>query len=181
VALSHASGPHTDSDIKHTGRCRLPRRELPRMDRSGPREVLFHGVRTSVRNNGVAYGFSVMITASFGLLQSATGSASTLDIFFFAGGAVAGFVLLEAIASNLFRVRMRGDPPEVVALGTAFSFFSVGVGLAVAAAVGAVVSPGLAWPVGGFGATLAYVTAAGAEMALAGRMERGAGQELGDC
>jgi hypothetical protein len=149
------------------------------MNRDRPRDALFHGVRTSVRNNGVAYGFSVMITASFGLLQSAAGSANTLDIFF-AGGAVAGFVLLEAIASNLFRVRMRGDPPEVVALGTAFSFFSVGVGLAVAALVGAVVSPGLAWPLGGFGATLAYVTAAGAELALAGRMERGAGEELDD-
>ena len=121
-----------------------------------------------------------MITAGFALLQSVAGTAGTLDVFLFAGGAVAGFVLLEAVASNFFRVRMRGDPPEVVALGTALSFFSVGVGLAVAAVVGAAVSARLAWPLGGFGATLAYVTAAGAELAFAGRVERRTDEQAED-
>ena len=58
------------------------------------------GLHASVRNNASAYGFSVTITASFGLLTSALGTPTALEIFAFAGGAVAAFALVEFVLSR---------------------------------------------------------------------------------
>lgn len=149
------------------------------MGLSGMRERLAHGVRTSARNNGSAYGYSLMVTSSFGVLQQSVGHATVLDIFTFVGGASMGFVLVEGGASNLFRMRLRGDPPEVVALGSALSFFSVGLGVGVAALT-AVVSKLGAWPVGGFLATTVYMLTAGIEMAVAREIEQRTPEEEQD-
>ena len=40
-------------------------------------------VRTSIANNASAYGYSVMITASFGVLAGAGGGPSFVDVFIF--------------------------------------------------------------------------------------------------
>ena len=47
-----------------------------------------HGLHHSARENVSAYGYSVTITASFGLLVAIMGSPSVLEDFVFAGGAI---------------------------------------------------------------------------------------------
>lgn len=69
-----------------------------------------------------------MITGSFGLLSRQEGTATVGEIFVFGMLAVAGFVVLEAVASKMFRRRPETFPVEVTMLGTAFSFLSVGAG-----------------------------------------------------
>ena len=69
-----------------------------------------HGLRASVRNNASAYGFSVTITASFGLLTSALGTPTAPEIFAFAGGAVAAFALVELVVSRASHAGWRTSP-----------------------------------------------------------------------
>jgi hypothetical protein len=127
------------------------------------------GLRTSVRTNGGAYGYSVMITASFGVLSATAKSPSVGQIFLFVLGAVLAFLLVEASVSRGFRVRLRGEPSEVVALGSAFAFVSVGGGVGIATLAGELLSPDLAWPLGSLLATAAYLVLVGIELAFAER------------
>ena len=45
------------------------------------------GLRSAVHNNASAYGYSVTITATFGILSVVAAATSVLEIFAFAGGA----------------------------------------------------------------------------------------------
>ncbi len=92
-------------------------------------------LRTTIRNNAAAYGYSVLATTSFAMLQALTGTPGIGEIFLFVAGASGSFALLEMFASRFFRKQLRGEPTEVVALGSSFNMFSIGVGLAVAALV----------------------------------------------
>lgn len=124
-------------------------------------------MRTSVRNNASAYGFSVMITAAFGVLSAALGSPRVGDVFLYAGGAVLGVVAVEGIVSRGFRLRLRGEQSDVVALGAAFGFVSVGLSVGAAALTGTVLSGWLGWLLGPLFASALYVIASGVEMSLA--------------
>jgi hypothetical protein len=127
------------------------------------------GLRTSVRTNGGPYGYSVMITASFGVLSALVGSPTVGQIFLFLLGAVLAFLVVEAAVSRGFRVRLRGEPSEVVALGSSFAFVSVGGGVGIAALAGVVLGPGVAWPFGSLLATVTYLLLVGIELGLAER------------
>jgi hypothetical protein len=56
------------------------------------------GLYTSARGNAAAYGYSVTITASFGILSAVVSTPRVVEIFAFAGGAVLAFALVEAFA-----------------------------------------------------------------------------------
>ncbi len=51
------------------------------------------GLRSAARNNASAYGYSVTIAATFGILSVVTSVTTVLEIFAFAGGAVASVPL----------------------------------------------------------------------------------------
>lgn len=128
------------------------------------------GLQASVRNNYTAYGYSVMITASFGVL--ATQERTRLGfIFLFLTGAIAAFVATELVASKAFERTPRGEPTKVQALGAAFSFGSVGGAVGVAALATVVLNSWLAWLLGAFFASGVYVVMSGLEIALAERLE----------
>jgi len=131
------------------------------------RESLERGVRTSVRNNVSAYGYSVMITAAFAVLSASLGSPPVGDVFLYAGGAVTGVTVVEGVVSRGFRLRMRGEPSDVIALGSSFSFASVGLSVGAAALAASIVPTWAGWLLGSFAASAFYVVASGAEMALA--------------
>ena len=94
------------------------------------------GLHASVRNNASAYGFSVTITASFGLLTSALGTPTATEIFAFAGGAVAAFALVEFALSLGYRRDLEDEPPNVKDVGSSVSVLSVGLAMAGTFAVG---------------------------------------------
>jgi hypothetical protein len=130
------------------------------------------GLRSAARNNASAYGYSVTITATFGILV--TGTTTVLEIFAFAGGAVLAYALVDAVASGGFRHGPRDEEPsEVTALGSSVSFVSVGAALAVALVAAQLVGGWAAWPLGAFSATVAYLLLLALEIGLAEIAKRG--------
>ena len=122
---------------------------------------------THRRGNAAAYGYSVTITASFGILSAVVGTPRVVEIFAFAGGAVLAFALVEAFVSGGFRHGLSDEPSEVRALGGSISVFSVGLSLTAALASGSLVGGFAAWPLGSFLATLAYLLPFAFEIGLA--------------
>lgn len=118
-------------------------------------------------NNLSAFGFSVMITATFGALSAQLGAPGTVEVFLFAAGAVAGVTVLDGIASKGFRRKLRDETSDVIALGTGFGFLSVLAAIGAAALAAAVVDGGAGWPLGAFLASTAFVLLSGVEMSVA--------------
>jgi hypothetical protein len=138
-----------------------------RLERRGFGDNYLRGLHASARENVSAYGYSVTITASFGLLSVTEGSPGVLAIFLFAAGAILAVALVEAIASGGFRHRLEEEPSRVRALGGSISFPSVGLALAAILLVGYLVSGLLAWPLGSFLATLLFLLVFALELGLA--------------
>lgn len=134
-----------------------------------------NGLRASIRNNYTAYGFSVMITASFGVAVIHLGQPTTGEVFLFLAGAVSGFTAVEAIVSGGFRHGVRGEPSDVVALGTAFSLVSTALALGTATLTTEVLGAWPAWLLAPFAATCTYIVGGGIELAAAERIKRGRG------
>jgi amino acid transporter len=137
------------------------------LERRGFGDNYLRGLHASARENVSAYGYSVTITASFGLLSATEGSPRVLAIFLFAVGAILAVALVEAIASGGFRHRLEEEPSRVRALGGSISFPSVGLALAAVLLVGNLVSSLLAWPLGSFLATLVFLLIFALELGLA--------------
>lgn len=129
------------------------------------------GLRTSIRNNAGPYGYSVMITVSVASLDTLAGPITLRRLVLVVVGASAAFTGLEAAVSNLFRERVRGEPSEVVMLGSALEVASIGAGLAVTAGIGSMARSWVAWLLGPFAATVAYLLVVGIELVLARRAE----------
>jgi hypothetical protein len=141
--------------------------------RPGFADNYVRGLRSAARNNASAYGYSVTITATFGILN-VVAATTVLEIFAFAGGAVLAYALVDGVASGGFRHGPRDEEPsEVTALGSSISFVSVGVALLVALVEAQLVGGWVAWPLGAFSATVAYLLLLALEIGLAERAKRG--------
>lgn len=141
-------------------------------DEGGP---VVTALGTSVRGNSTAFGFSIMITISFGALQSLAGSPSLTELLAFGVAAAIALALLEGAVSRGFVRRVGSAPAEVAMLGTAMNFASVAAGVGAAIAVGELWTTFGAWPAGAFCAAVAYVLAESAEMLIAERVQRSRG------
>lgn len=130
------------------------------------RRVYFSAMRGSVRNNASAFGYSLMITTSFGLVNTFAGSSGLLRIFLFLFGAATAFIAVEAYVSGGFRRRVGSEPSNIVVLTGAMNLLAVAAGASAAAASAQL--PGIAsWAVGGFAATLVYLLVDGVDVLLA--------------
>lgn len=129
------------------------------------------GLRTSIRYNSSAYGFSALVTTTLAIRQEAAGSPSAFELFLFVIGAGSAFTVLETVASNFYRVRLRGERSDVVLLGSSLALGSMSVGLAGAWAVSELVAHTVGWMLASFTATVLYVFLAGLEMAFAHKAE----------
>jgi len=126
------------------------------------------GLRSAARNNASAYGYSVTITATFGILSVVTAVTTVLEIFAFAGGAVLAYALVDGVASGGFRHGPRDEEPsEVTALGSSISFVSVGTALLVALVEAQLLGGWATWPLGAFSATVTYLLLLALEIGLA--------------
>jgi hypothetical protein len=132
---------------------------------------LIRGMRTSVRNNSAAYGYSVTITATFGVLSALDAGPGIPNVFLFLAGAALAFTAVELIASKGFSVTDHAQPEEVVLIATTFDVFSIATAVGAACLVGWALEGWAAWFVGSLAATWVYMTAVGLELALAERAE----------
>jgi threonine/homoserine/homoserine lactone efflux protein len=63
--------------------------------RPGFADTYVRGLRSAARNNASAYGYSVTITATFGVLSVVASPTTVAEIFAFAGGAVLAYALVD--------------------------------------------------------------------------------------
>lgn len=129
-------------------------------------------VRTTLRHNATAYGFSVSITAAFGIVSTAHAQvAFPVRVLLFAAGAGAAFILAEALASWLFPRAPGSDRESVLLVEGAVDVLSILA--AVGAAIGLSKFPGMvAWPSTAFGATLVYLLVGGLDVLVARQIAR---------
>lgn len=76
------------------------------------------GLGMSAHNNALAYGYSVTVTASFGVLTQTAKPVSIGRIFLFVVGASVAFAVVNAAVTRGFRTRVQTEPPVVLALAT---------------------------------------------------------------
>lgn len=132
-------------------------------------QVYGSGVRSTLRHNATAYGFSVSITAAFGVVTSSHQQSSfPLQAVLFAGGAVAAFLLVEAVASRLFQRGSGGEAESVVMISGAVDALSVLAAVGTASAL-SLLRGIVAWPLVAFGATVAYLLVGGLDVLIARR------------
>ena len=67
------------------------------------------GLKASVHNNTIAYGFSIMITASLAVVQAGRDTAGIWEVLTFAGGAVLAFTVVEAFVYLALRHRLEEE------------------------------------------------------------------------
>src|SRR5918998_6601452 len=134
-------------------------------------------VGTSVHGNAPAFGFSIMITASFGVVSSLRVPPTLTAIFLFGIAAALAVGLFESAITRGFRERLDEAPQEVQLLGTAFNVFSVAAGVGVAMGTAWLVAGLIAWPLAGFLAAMSYLATESVEILLAGRLQARRGDE----
>lgn len=130
------------------------------------REHYLRGLGMTARNNGLAFGYSITATASFGVLDRTDGPATVGRIFLFVLGSGVAFALVSGVVTRGFRQRVEREPPVVLALATAFALISTSAGVGVAAVLGAVVGGWAAWLLGSLLPTWAYLAVSALEIAL---------------
>ncbi len=103
------------------------------------------GLKASVHNNSIAYGFSIMITAALAVLSASRDTPGVLEVLTFGGGTLAAFSVVEAFVYLALRHRLEEGSTEVRLLGSVFSFLSVGFAFA-AFVVERLLGGLVAWP-----------------------------------
>lgn len=122
---------------------------------------------TSIRGNSTAFGFSIMITVSFGMVNHLAGAPNVVELLLFGVGAALGVAALEGVVTKGFRARIEQASQEVQMLGTAMNFASVAAGVGAALAVAELMGGTGTWPVAASAAAMTYIGAEGLELLLA--------------
>jgi hypothetical protein len=130
-------------------------------DRGGVRSTIVRG------RESTTFGFSILITVTFGVCQVTQGSPDLPRIFAYAAGAVMSFTLLEGILSGGFRRPMPQHRTRTLALGTSLNLLSVLLGLGAATLVTAWFTHLVAWGLAPFVAGVVYLLTESLEDALA--------------
>ncbi|MGY1845372.1 hypothetical protein [Modestobacter sp. SYSU DS0875] len=141
---------------------------------------LIRTMRSTVGRESTTFGFSILVTAVFGILQVTQGSPDLPRVFLFATGAVASFTLLEGLLSAGFRQAMPQHRTRTLAVGTSMNIVSVLAALGAAAALGATFSHLAIWAVAPFAAGVVYLVVESLEAALAERIVRSSGEHGAD-
>ena len=109
--------------------------------------MYLHGLNVAVRGNAQAFGFSILITVSYGIVTaSSVGKPSPLELIGFALSAVAAFALMNILVAWLKTIQPRDtERSRVLLMGTATDFLSVGAGLGVVFGAVALLDGWAAW------------------------------------
>ncbi|MBV8259054.1 MAG: hypothetical protein JOZ56_06905 [Actinobacteria bacterium] len=141
-------------------------------------EHLVRGLAASTRQNALAYGYSLALTSTFGILATIDRPPTVGDVFLFATGAAITFTLATTVVTRGFRVHHEEEPPVVQILGASFSVVSITGSVGAAALVGWAAPHWVAWLVGAFVASGAYLVLAAVEIAVARVLRERRGLQL---
>lgn len=134
-------------------------------------ELYGRGVRTALRNNATAYGFSISITAGYGLVSGAHGSTSALETIAFAVGSALAFLVVGGTFLTRFPEGSLPEGGQVTTISGGIDVLSIAA--TVAAAYGLSRVPGFAaWPLTGAGMVITYLLTSGLDVLLARTVAR---------
>ncbi len=132
-------------------------------------------IATSAMGNSTAFGYSIMITVTFGMVSRVQGTPTIAELFGFAAAASVAVAVIEGLITRGFRRRLKRAPNEVVMLGTAMNVFSVTASVAGALAMATALNGFFGWPVAALVASGLYVLLEGVEILLAERIQAARG------
>jgi hypothetical protein len=106
---------------------------MNRKPKLSPSRLYLHGLKSTASGNAHAFGFSILITVSYGVVSAAAATPKPAELFGFALSAIAAFSLLNlAIALLARRPSEELDSARVKLVATATDFIAVGAGVAAA-------------------------------------------------
>ena len=142
--------------------------DSPRPGRSaaGQLQAFGWGVRTALRDNATAYGFSISITAAYGLATAFRGTAGPVGTVLFAFGAAGAFVLVSVCFLGRFRRKPYSEDDQVLTLASGIDFLSVTFSVSAAYGLAQLPDP-WAWPLVGLGTVVTYLLVGGLDVVLA--------------
>lgn len=123
-------------------------------------------MRTALRNNATAYGFSITITVSYGLVGGKTATTSAVDTLSFGLGAALAFVAFGLLAVLLFRGGRMSETGQVATISGAVDLLAVVVAVLIGFALSRIAGF-WAWPATGAGAAASYLLVGGLDVVLA--------------
>lgn len=130
------------------------------------------GLRTTLRENATAYGYSVTITATFGVVATQHAQyAGPVQVLLFAAGAAMAFLLTDSVASRFFRHAGDREQPLTSMLAGATDVLSILLAVAVGSAL-AYVPTEAGWAAASFAATTVYLLVGGVDVLLARYLAR---------
>lgn len=133
-------------------------------------ELLIRGFNASVTGNAKAFGFSITVTVTFGVITAVHHDPSLYQLMGFALSAVAAFSLLNVVVALLLDVRpSRVRETRALLVATATDFLAVGAGVGSAIGISHVLSAWPSWIVAPFAAGLLYVLVQAVELAVGQR------------
>jgi len=141
--------------------------------------ALVRGLRSTAGRETTTFGFSILVTVTFGLMQTTQGSPDTRRIFLYAVGAVLSFTVLNGLLSRGFRAHLPQHDSEVQVAATSLNLLSVVAGLGAAWALAGNVSGVAVWAIAPFVAGVVYLLTESVEETIAEQVleryvERGA-------
>lgn len=128
---------------------------------------LLRSMRSTVGRESTTFGFSILVTVTFAVVQATQGSPRVLHVFAYAIGAVMSFTVLEGLLSRGFRRPMPQHATQTLTLGTSLNVVSVAAGLAAGWGIAASARGVVAWAVAPLVAGLVYLVLESLEEAAA--------------
>jgi hypothetical protein len=153
---------------------------MPGSRSARPANDLDRALRSTVGREATTFGFSILVTVGFGVVQLHHGAPDTVDLLLYATGAVASFSLLTGLLTRGFRRGLPQHESEVVAIGTALNILSVLAGVGAAMGLAALLRTDVAWLVCPFVAGLVYLALESLEELLGERLLLRAGDAEAD-
>lgn len=149
-------------------------------DKNAPANTLVRAMRSTTGRESTTFGFSILVTVTYGLTNSMQGPPTVSEIFLYGTGAVLSFTLLEGVLSRGFRHPMPQHRTEILALGTSLNLVSVLAGMAMGLLVATVLPDGFAWILAPFAASVVYLLLESVETAGAELLQRRRGNAEAD-
>ena len=145
-----------------------------------PRNLLDRASRSTIGGESTAFGFSIMITATFGAIQVGQGSPTYGQLMLFAVCASLTFAVLEGVASRGYREPLPEYESFVQTPGTALNVLSVTAAVGAAIGLASAIHSGVAWAICPAAAALVYLAAETLEQMAAERLQAARGAARAD-
>ncbi|MEW5422515.1 hypothetical protein [Amorphus sp. 3PC139-8] len=127
---------------------------------------LIRNMRLSVEENSSPYGFSVMITGSYALLNTLS-PPDLVEVLAGSFGAASAFVLAEVAALTFLEGPATNDSQKTRLLGRLLSFISIGCGMSTAYLCGLLINGPLGWLLAGAASAFVYLLLDGLQLTVA--------------